>query len=185
FVGLAIPNFMIALVLMYIGLTYFDQSVGGLYSPEYRDSVFNLGKLLDLLSHLWVPIVVLGTAGTAGMIRILRANLLDELRKPYVTAARARGVPHRRLILKYPLRVALNPLISTVGWVLPGLVGGEVIVSKVLSLPTTGPMLLEALRSQDMYLAGSILLILSVLTVIGKIGKRRVGKDCRSRREVV
>lgn len=169
FVGLAIPNFMIALVLMYIGLTYFDQSVGGLYSPEYRDSVFNLGKLLDLLSHLWVPIVVLGTAGTAGMIRILRANLLDELRKPYVTAARARGVPHRRLILKYPLRVALNPLISTVGWVLPGLVGGEVIVSKVLSLPTTGPMLLEALRSQDMYLAGSILLILSVLTVIGTL----------------
>lgn len=169
FIGLAIPNFLIALVLMWLGLTYFGTSVGGLYSPEYQDSAFNFGKLMDLLSHLWVPVVVLGTAGTAGMIRILRANLLDELRKPYVIAARARGMPERRLTIKYPLRVALNPFFSTIGWVLPGLVGGEVIVSTVLNLPTTGQLLLNALRAQDMYLAGSVLLILSLLTVIGTL----------------
>jgi peptide/nickel transport system permease protein len=169
FLGLAIPEFLIALVLMYIGLTYFDQSVGGLFSPEFVDASWNLGKLLDLLSHLWVPIVVLGMAGTAGLIRVLRANLLDELHKPYVVAARARGMPERRLTIKYPLRVALNPFVSTVGWVLPGLVSGEVIVATVLSLPTTGPLLLDALKSQDMYLAGSVILIVSVLTVIGTL----------------
>ena len=169
FLGLAIPNFMIALTLMYIGFRYFGQSVGGLFSPDYQEAEWNLGKFLDLLGHLWVPMVVLGTAGTAGLIRILRANLLDEIRKPYVVAARARGVPERRLLLKYPLRVALNPFFSTIGWILPGLVGGEVIVSQVLSLPTTGPLLLSALTSQDMYLAGSVILILSVLTVIGTL----------------
>lgn len=169
FLGLAIPNFMIALTLMYIGFRYFGQSVGGLFSPEYQDAAWNLGKFLDLMAHLWVPIVVLGTAGTAGLIRILRANMLDELRKPYVVAARARGVRERRLLLKYPLRVALNPFISTIGWILPLLISGEVIVSKVLSLPTTGPLLLDALISQDMYLAGSVILIVSVLTVIGTL----------------
>ena len=169
FLGLAIPNFMIALALMYLGFRLFGLSVGGLFSPQFVDSAWNLGKLLDLLGHLWVPMIVLGTAGTAGLIRILRANLLDELRKPYVVAARARGMPERRLLIKYPLRVALNPFISTVGWILPALVSGEIIVSQVLSLPTTGPLLLGALTSQDMYLAGSIILIVSVLTVIGTL----------------
>lgn len=169
FLGLAVPNFLIALVLMFIGYRYFGQSVGGLFSPAYIDAGWNLGKLVDLLSHLWVPVVVLGMSGTAGLIRILRANLLDELRKPYVVAARARGVPERRLIMKYPLRVALNPFISTVGWILPVLVSGEVIVAQVLSLPTTGPVLLSSLLSQDMYLAGSIILIMSTLTVIGTL----------------
>ncbi|MFF0728575.1 ABC transporter permease [Streptomyces sp. NPDC004134] len=169
FLGLAIPNFMIALVLMYLGHSVFGMSVGGLYSPEYEDAAWNLGKFLDLLSHLWVPVLVLGAAGTAGLVRVLRANLLDELRKPYVVAARARGMPERRLVLKYPLRVALNPFVSNVGYVLPALVSGEVIVSQVLSLPTTGPLLLGALRSQDMYLASSIILIVSLLTVIGTL----------------
>jgi peptide/nickel transport system permease protein len=169
FLGLAVPNFLIALVLMFIGYRYFGLSVGGLFSPEYIDAGWNLGKFLDLLSHIWVPVVVLGMAGTAGLIRILRANLLDELRKPYVVAARARGVPERRLIMKYPLRVAMNPFISTIGWILPVLVSGEVIVAQVLSLPTTGPVLLSSLLSQDMYLAGSIILIMSVLTVIGTL----------------
>ncbi|WP_152362787.1 ABC transporter permease [Microlunatus speluncae] len=169
FLGLAIPNFMIALALMYLGFRLFGLSVGGLFSPQFVDSGWNLGKLLDLIGHLWVPMIVLGTAGTAGLIRILRANLLDELRKPYVVAARARGMPERRLLIKYPLRVALNPFISTVGWILPALVSGEIIVSQVLSLPTTGPLLLSALTSQDMYLAGSIILIVSVLTVIGTL----------------
>lgn len=169
FLGLAIPNFLLALVLMFIGYRYFGQTVGGLFSPEYIDAGWNLGKFIDLLSHLWVPVVVLGMAGTAGLIRVLRANLLDELRKPYVVAARARGVPERRLIMKYPLRVAMNPFISTVGWILPVLVSGEVIVAQVLSLPTTGPVLLASLLSQDMYLAGSIILIMSALTVIGTL----------------
>jgi peptide/nickel transport system permease protein len=169
FIGLAIPDFLLALVLMWIGLNYFGMSVGGLFSQEYLDSAWNLGKLIDLLGHLWVPVVVLGAAGTAGLIRVLRANLLDELHKPYVVAARARGMPERRLTMKYPLRVALNPFVSTIGWVLPGLVSGEVIVAQVLSLQTTGPLLLDSLKSQDMYLAGSVIFIVSVLTVIGTL----------------
>ncbi|HLT60138.1 MAG TPA: ABC transporter permease [Microlunatus sp.] len=169
FLGLATPNFLIALVLMYVAYQGFGTSVGGLFSPEFAESAWNLGKLMDLFGHIWIPMIVLGTAGTAGLIRILRANLLDELRKPYVVAARGRGVPERRLLLRYPLRVALNPFISTIGWVLPGLVSGEVIVAQVLSLPTTGPLLLGALRSQDMYLAGAIVLMVSVLTVIGTL----------------
>ncbi|WP_020579800.1 ABC transporter permease [Actinopolymorpha alba] len=169
FLGLAIPEFLIALVLMWIGLRYFGQSVGGLFSPEFQEAPWNLGKLLDLLAHLWVPILVLGMGGTAGLIRVLRANLLDELHKPYVVAARARGMPERRLTVRYPLRVALNPFVSTVGWVLPGLVSGEVIVAQVLNLPTAGPLLLAALKGQDMYLAGSVILVVSVLTVIGTL----------------
>lgn len=169
FLGLATPNFLLALVLMYLGFKYFDQSVGGLFSPQYVEASWNLGKFIDLLGHLWVPVIVLGTAGTAGLIRILRAQLLDELHKPYVVAARARGVPERKLLLKYPLRVALNPWVSTIGWLLPGLIGGEIIVATVLSLPTTGPLLLNSLTSQDMYLAGSLVLIMSVLTVIGTL----------------
>lgn len=169
FLGLAIPNFMIALALMYVSYRVFGQSVGGLFSPEYADAAWNLGKVLDLLSHLWIPILVLGTAGTASLIRILRANLLDELRRPYVVAARARGVPERQLLVRYPLRMALNPFVSTVGWILPALISGEVIVSQVVSIPTTGPLLLGALLSQDMYLAGSIILIVSVLTLVGTL----------------
>lgn len=169
FIGLAVPHFLFALVLMWASLRYLGISVGGLYSPQYADAAWNLGKLLDVLNHLWIPIIVLGTAGTAGLIRILRANLLDEIQRPYVVAARARGIPERRLTVKYPLRVALIPFISTVGWVLPALVSGEVIVAQVLSLPTTGPLLVSALQSQDMYLAGSIIFILSVLTVVGTL----------------
>lgn len=169
FLGLATPNFLLALVLMWLAFDFLGVSVGGLFSPAFQDATWNLGKIIDLLSHLWIPIIVLGTAGTAGLIRILRANLLDELRKPYVVAARARGVPKGRLIRKYPLRTALNPFVSTVGWVLPGLVSGEVIVSRVLNLPTTGQLLIRSLQSQDMYLAGSIIMIVSALTVVGTL----------------
>ncbi|AYY13965.1 ABC transporter permease [Actinobacteria bacterium YIM 96077] len=169
FIGLAVPNFMIALVLMWIGLRYFGQSPGGIVSPEYADAAWNLGKVLDVLGHLWVPIVVWGTAGTAGLIRILRNNLLDELRKPYVVAARARGVPETRLTVKYPLRVALNPFFSTIGWILASLIGADAIVSRVLNLDTTGPLLLRALMAQDMYLAGSLILISAVLVVLGTL----------------
>jgi peptide/nickel transport system permease protein len=169
FIGLAIPNFLLALVLMYVGFRYFGLSVSGLLSPDWQSAPWNVGKVVDLLEHLWVPVLVLGTGGTAALIRVLRAQLLDELRKPYVVAARARGVPERKLLLKYPLRVAINPFISTVGWVLPTLVSGEVIVAQVLSLPTTGPLIVSSLTSQDMYLAGSLILIVSVLTVIGTL----------------
>ncbi|MFC7457619.1 ABC transporter permease [Brachybacterium sp. GCM10030267] len=169
FIGLATPNFLIALLLMYLGMQYFGTGAGGLFSPEWRDASWNLGKLLDLLGHIWVPLVVWGTAGTAGMIRILRANLLDEIRKPYVTAARARGVAETKLTVKYPLRVALNPFFSTIGWVLASLISADAIVSKVLNLPTMGPLLLDSLKSQDMYLAGSIILISATLTVIGTL----------------
>lgn len=169
FLGVAIPNFLLALVLMYIAFKYFNQSVGGLFSPDYQEAPWSLAKVGDLLAHLWIPIIIIGTDGTAGLIRIMRANLLDELRKPYVVTARAKGLPEWKLLLKYPVRVALNPFISTVGWVLPGLVSGSAIVAIVLSLPTTGPLLLRALLSQDMYLAASFLLMLSVLTVIGTL----------------
>ncbi|MDB1090059.1 ABC transporter permease [Streptomyces sp. ACA25] len=169
FLGLATPNFLLALVFMYLGFKYFDYVPAGLCSAEYCDAGWNLGKLIDALKHLWLPVVVVGTAGMAGLIRILRANLLDELRKPYVVAARARGVPERRLLVKYPLRVAMNPFISTVGWVLPGLFAGDIIVGQLLGLPTIGPLLLNALRQQDMYLAGSLIMVISVLTVLGTL----------------
>lgn len=169
YLGLAVPNFLIALVLMWIGLTYFGQSVGGLFSPEYRDAPWSLAKFGDLLAHLWIPIVIWGTAGTAGNIRVLRANLLDELRKPYVSAGRARGMKRTRLTIKYPVRAAMNPFFSTIGWILPGLIAADAITSQVLNLNTTGPLLLNALMSQDMYLAGSILLISAVLVVIGTL----------------
>jgi peptide/nickel transport system permease protein len=169
FIGLATPSFLIALVLMYVAFKYFNQSVGGLFSPDYQEAPWNLAKVWDLLGHLWIPVIILGTEGTAGLIRVMRANLLDELRKPYVVTARAKGLPEWKVILKYPVRLALNPFISTVGWVLPGLVSGSAIVSIVLSLPTTGPLLFRALLSQDMYLAASFILMLSVLTVIGTL----------------
>lgn len=169
FLGLAVPNFMLALVLMFIGYRYFGFGVGGLFSMEYVNASWSWGKFLDLLQHLWVPVIVVGTAGTAEMVRIMRANMLDELPKPYVTTARAKGLPEWKVILKYPVRVALNPFISTLGWMLPQLVSGATITAVVLSLPTTGPLLLEALKSQDMYLAGSFIMFLASLTVVGTL----------------
>ena len=169
FLGLAIPNFLFALVLMYIGFRYLDQSIGGFYSPEFAKAPMSFAKFLDLLSHLWIPIIVIGTEGTASLIRIVRANLLDELLKPYVITARAKGLSEVRLILKYPVRIALIPFVATVGWMLPQLISGATIVSVVMSLPTTGPILLRALMGQDMYLAASFILMLSVLTVIGTL----------------
>ena len=169
FVGLAIPDFLAALVLMWIAFAVFGQSVGGLFSPDYVDAPWSMAKALDMLSHLWIPALILGIGGTAGLIRIMRANLLDELHKPYVVTGRAKGLPESKLILKYPVRVALNPFVSTVGWSLPHLISGTVIVGVVLNLPTNGPLLLRALLSQDMYLAGSFIFMLSVLTVIGTL----------------
>ena len=169
FLGLATPNFLLALVLMFVSFKWFGVSIGGLFSPELQEAPWSWAKVVDLLAHLWIPTVVIGTAGTAGMIRRLRANLLDELRKQYVVTARAKGVPPRRLLLKYPLRIALNPFISDIGSLFPEVVSGSVIVSIVLSLPTTGPMLLRALRTQDMYLAGSFLMMLATLTVVGTL----------------
>lgn len=169
FIGLAVPNFLIALIFMYVAFQYFGQSVGGLFSPEYMNAPWSWRKLVDLLSHIWIPMVVIGTAGTANLIRVLRANLLDELGKPYVTTARAKGLKEATLIWRYPVRVAMNPFISTIGWILPALVSGSTIVAVVLNLPTTGPILLDALLAQDMYLAGSIVFVLSILTVIGTL----------------
>ncbi|MCP4405872.1 MAG: ABC transporter permease [bacterium] len=169
FIGLAVPNFLLALVLMYTAFAVFNQSVGGLFSPDYLEAAWSWAKVVDLLKHLWIPVIVLGTAGTAGLIRIMRANLLDELSKPYVEAARSRGLSETRLLLKYPVRVALNPFVSTIGWTLPGLISGATVTAIVLSLPTTGPLLIQALMTQDMYLAGSFILLLSSLTVIGTL----------------
>tara|TARA_R110002124_G_scaffold114535_22_gene269461 strand:+ start:19582 stop:20571 length:990 start_codon:yes stop_codon:yes gene_type:complete len=169
FVGLAVPNFLFALLLMYLSFIWFGQTLGGLYSQGLENAPWSLAKLWDFLSHAWVPVLVLATAGTAELIRILRANLLDELKKPYVTTARAKGLAEWRVILKYPVRLALNPLISTIGWLLPALISGSVIVSVVMNLPTAGPMLLRSLTTQDMYLAGAIILLLSILTVIGTL----------------
>ncbi len=169
FIGRAIPNFMLALVLMWIGYAYFGQNVGGLFSTEYVNAPWSTDRFLDMLQHIWIPVVVIGTAGTAGLIRIFRANLLDEITKPYMDTARAKGVAERKLLLKYPVRVALIPFVSTAGWTLPRLISGATITSVVLGLPTTGPILLRALRSQDMYLAGSFIMFLSILTVIGTL----------------
>lgn len=169
FIGLAVPSFLIALVFMYVSFRYFGQSVGGLFSPEYVEAPWSMAKILDMLSHLWIPMIVLGTAGTAALIRTVRANLLDELGRPYVTTARAKGLSEGRLLVKYPLRLALNPFVSSLNEIFVGLVSGATIVSVVLSLQTTGPLLLEALRSQDMYLAGGFILMLSVLTVFGTL----------------
>ncbi len=169
FTGLAVPDFLLGLVLMYIAYAYFDQSVGGLFSADYANADWSVAKVLDLIEHLWIPAVVLGTSGTAGLIRVMRNNLLDELGKPYVVTARAKGVKSAKLIFKYPVRVAVNPLISTVGYLLPSLVSGSVIVSVVLSLPTLGPVLLTAIQREDTNVAGFIILMLGMLTVIGTL----------------
>jgi peptide/nickel transport system permease protein len=167
FLGLATPNFLFALVLLYFANVVFGTSVGGLMDAEFLDQSMSWAKFVSVLEHLWIPVIVIGTSGTAGMIRRLRANLLDELQKQYVITGRAKGLPPFRLLMKYPLRMALNPFIADIGSLLPEVISGAAIVSVVLSLPTTGPMLLAALQSQDMYLAGSFLMFLAALTVVG------------------
>ncbi|MEJ7668402.1 MAG: ABC transporter permease [Casimicrobiaceae bacterium] len=167
FLGIAIPNFMLALVMLYLANVFFGTSIGGLMAPQYIGQPWTWGKVLSILEHSWIPVVVIGISGTAGMIRRLRANLLDELQKQYVVTARAKGLPPRKVLYKYPLRMALNFFISDIGSLLPSIISGAEITAVVLSLPTTGPMLLNALRSQDMYLAGSFLMFLALLTVVG------------------
>jgi peptide/nickel transport system permease protein len=169
YVGVATPNFMLALILMWVAFAYFDISVTGLYSPEFVDAPWSVARVLDLLGHIWLPALVLGIAGTARLSRIMRANLLDELNKPYVTTARAKGMKEWRLVLRYPVRLAFNPLVSTIGWYLPALFSGSLIVATVMNLPNIGPLLLRALINQDMYLAGGILLIYSFLTIVGTL----------------
>jgi peptide/nickel transport system permease protein len=169
FIGLAVPNFLLALVLLYLGFTLFNANIGGLFSVELQDAPWSAAKVWDLCKHLPIPALILGLAGTAQQIRIMRANLLDELRKPYVVTARSKGLSELRVILKYPVRLALNPFASTIGYTLPYIVSGSIIVSLVLGLPTFGPLLLRALIAQDMFLAGTIVLLLGVMTVIGTL----------------
>jgi peptide/nickel transport system permease protein len=169
FIGVAVPSFLLALILLVVAFAQFGMSVGGLFSPGFEEAPWSWAKVMDLMQHIWIPVFVLGLGGTASLIRIMRANLLDELHKPYVTTARLKGQREFTLLMRYPVRVALNPFVSTLGWTLPQLVSGSTIVAVVLSLPLTGPMMLQALVSQDMYLAGSLILILSVLTVIGTL----------------
>lgn len=167
FIGLATPNFLLALVLLYIANVMFGTSIGGLMDPQYIDQVWTWGKFVSVLEHLWIPVIVIGTSGTAGMIRRLRANLLDELEKQYVVTARAKGLSPMRVLIKYPFRIAINFFVADIGSLLPSIISGAAVVEIVLSLPTTGPMLLGALQSQDMYLAGSFLMFLAFLTVLG------------------
>jgi peptide/nickel transport system permease protein len=169
FLGLAIPSFLLALVLMYVAAVHFGQNVGGLFSEQYLTAPWSVDKTIDLLQHLWIPVVILAVSGTASLIRVMRANMLDELHKPYVTTARAKGLSEFTLLVKYPLRLALNPFISTIAWLLPNLVSGSIIVAIVLSLPTAGPLLLQSLMSQDMYLAGAFILLICGLTVLGSL----------------
>ncbi len=169
FMGLAIPNFLLALILMYFGFRYLGLSVGGLFSAEYAQAGWSGAKLWDLAKHVPLPACVLALAGTAQLIRIMRANLLDELRKPYVVTAKAKGIGNLRVILKYPVRAALNPFASSIAYIFPYLVSGSIIVSLVLGLPTVGPLLLQALVAQDMYLAGTIVLLLGLMTVVGTL----------------
>lgn len=169
FIGLATPGFLLALILAWGLYVFFDFPVLGLFSTEFLDQPWSWAKFLDMLKHIWLPMILVGLANTGGTIRVMRGNLLDELRKPYVVTARAKGLTGWGLLFKYPVRVAVNPMISTIGWVLPGIVSGELLVAIVLSLQTTGPLLLRAVLAQDMYLAGSIVMILSTLTVIGTL----------------
>ena len=169
FIGMSTPGFLLALLLMTLSYQYFNTTPGGLFSEAYVNAPWSLDKFIDLLKHLWVPVFILSVQGTAGLIRQVRANLLDQLEMPYVVTARAKGLGELRLLLKYPVRVAINPIVSTLGWMLPQIVSGSVIVAMVLNMPTTGPLLLRALMEQDMYLAGSFVLILSTLTIIGTL----------------
>ena len=169
FLGLATPDFMVALLVLWTVFAWTGDVIAGLFSPDFVQAPWSLAKVIDLLKHLWLPALIVGTNATAGSMRVMRANLLDELRRPYVQAARARGVPGWRLVLKYPVRLALNPFVSSVGWVLPGLISSGTIVAIVLSLQTEGPMLLDSFFSQDMFLAGTLVMLLSVLTIIGTL----------------
>ncbi|GAK52198.1 binding-protein-dependent transport systems inner membrane component [Candidatus Moduliflexus flocculans] len=169
FIGIAVPSFLLALVLMYLQFKYFNKTIGGLFSDEFLSAPWSLARIWDLIQHLWIPVLLLAFGGTAELIRIMRANLLDEMRKPYVVTARSKGLPEWKVLFKYPVRLALNPFVSTIGWTLPYLVSGSIILSVVMNLPTTGPMLLRALQVQDMYLAGAIIMILSLLTIIGTL----------------
>jgi peptide/nickel transport system permease protein len=169
FVGLAVPGFLIGLVLMFVGVSVFHTDVGGLFSPAYTNAPWSIARVGDLLKHLWVPMIILGVSGAASLIRIMRANLLDQLNQPYVDTARAKGLSELTLLVRYPIRVALNPFVSTLGFILPQLVSGSVIISIVLNLPTAGPLLLQALLGQDQYLAGAFLLLLCAMTVIGTL----------------
>jgi peptide/nickel transport system permease protein len=167
--GVAVPNFMLALILMWIAYDRFGLSITNLFSPQFMDAPWSWARIVDMLKHIWLPTIILGVGGTARLTRIMRANLIDELNKPYVVAARAKGLSEWTLVLKYPVRLALNPLVSTIGWYLPQLFSGSLIVATVMSLPNIGPLLLTALTEQDMYLAGSILLIYCFLTVVGTL----------------
>lgn len=169
FIGLATPGFLVALVMMYLAFKYGNVSLSGLFSTEFENAPWSIERVIDLLKHLWIPMIIVGIGGTAGLIRIMRANLLDELHKPYVETARAKGMSEWRLLVKYPLRHALNPFVSSMAWILPALISGEAIVSIVLNLPTTGPVLLRALQGQDMYLAAGFLMMLSLFTIIGML----------------
>ncbi len=169
FLGLSIPAFLIALILMFLSYKYFGISIGGLFSPEYLQAAWSWDKLVDFTKHIWIPVIVIGAPGTAGLIRIMRNNLLDELSKPYVTTARAKGLKEIKILFKYPVRLALIPFIGTAGWQLPQIISNSAIVSVVLSLPTTGPVLLRALKNQDMYLSGTLIMFLAFLTVIGTL----------------
>lgn len=169
FLGLAIPNFLLALIILWLYFTWTGHVAVGLFSDEYQMAPWSVARVIDMLKHLWLPAVIVGAAGTAGLIRVMRANLLDELNKPYVMVARSKGLPENKVLYKYPFRIAMNPIASTIGWTLPQLVNGELLASLVLGLPTIAPLFVGALLSQDMFLAGSIVLILSVLTVIGTL----------------
>jgi peptide/nickel transport system permease protein len=169
FAGLAIPSFLLALVLMYVAAIEFGQDVSGLFSPAYEKAPWSIAKTIDLLQHLWIPVLILAVSGTASLIRVMRANMLDEIHKPYVTTARAKGLSEFRLLMKYPVRVALNPFISTLAWLLPNLVSGSIVVAIVLNLPTAAPLLLQSLMAQDMYLAGAFVLLICALTLIGSL----------------
>ena len=169
FVGLATPNFLLALILMFIFYKYLGWSVGGLFSPQYQLAPWGFAKIVDLLKHLPIPLIVIGTSGTAGMIRVMRGSLLDELRKQYVITARAKGVGERVLLMKYPIRIAINPMVSGIGGLLPHLISGATLTAIVISLPTVGPLLLQALQAQDMYLAGSMVMLLSALGIVGTL----------------
>jgi peptide/nickel transport system permease protein len=169
FIGMATPNFLLALFVMYVSVVYFGYSVGGLFSPDFVNAPWSWPRLADLLRHLWIPVVVLGVAGIAALIRIMRANLPDELHEPYVEMARAKGLPELTLTLRYPVRITLNAFISTGGWLLPTLVSGDVIIATVLSLPTAGPILIQALKTQNQYVAGALLLFQCIFVLLGTL----------------
>ena len=167
--GVAIPNFMLALILMWLAYAYFDVSITGLFSREFEQAPWSFAKFIDLLKHIWLPMIVIGVAGTARLTRVMRANLIDELNKPYMVSGRARGLSEWQLVMKYPVRLAINPLASTIGWDLPELFSGSLIVATVMNLQNIGPLLLRSLTNQDMYLAGSILLIYCALAIVGTL----------------